>query len=296
MSRRASALLFYADAVPWHRGKQRLMEYLRHWLRVSLEGEHVVRRAGLWWSLDPSDYVCQDLFWAGAKDVAQLRALLHAMPSGGVMLDLGANFGYYALMAAHARAQRCEIHAFEPNPAAFMRLTRNIARNDLRCVHPHALGMWDGTGTAVVTEPAGNSGAAYLTADETAESSTDGAGLAPSRARDDSDAPVPAARLTTVDEFCRAQRLARVDVMKIDVEGAEARVLRGAARTLDTHRPVLLLELNPAALRRAGSSLAQVLDELHQHRYIARIANPRHRHVDPATLGGGIVDVLCEPL
>ena len=83
--------------------------------------------------------------------------------------------------------------------------------------------------------------------------------------------------------------------MKIDAEGAELRVLRGAARVLDTLRPVLLVELNADALARNGASTADVLDLLEAHRYDVRPVKKRDRRLDLRNPGAAIVDVLCTP-
>ncbi len=264
------ALLFYARFVPYHRGKQRLTEWLVHAFGVSLSGERLARRGGLHWALDPADYVCRDVFWCGAKDAAQLEPVLRIMRSGGVMLDIGASFGYYSVKVAAALAGRCTIHAFEPHPDAFARLSGNLTRNGIRGVHAHAMGLSDGAGTASVVSVADNSGAAYLQAGR--------------------DIPV-----TTVDDFCRVHHVDRLDLIKIDVEGWETRVLRGAARTLETLRPCLLVEVNTDALLRSGSSVTELLDELRLRRYAPRVISRRRENVDLMALDGLVVDVLCVP-
>jgi hypothetical protein len=60
----------------------------------------------------------------------------------------------------------------------------------------------------------------------------------------------------TLDAFCRERRIAP-DVIKIDVEGAELRVLRGARAILTTHRPRVLCEVHPRQMENCGSSLAE---------------------------------------
>ena len=81
------ALLFYARFVPYHRGKQRLTEWLVHAFGVSLSGERLARRGGLHWALDPADYVCRDVFWCGAKDATQLEAVLRSLDSTRATLE-----------------------------------------------------------------------------------------------------------------------------------------------------------------------------------------------------------------
>jgi tRNA G37 N-methylase Trm5 len=136
-------LLWYARNVPYHRGKQRLSGRLRKIFQVSLEGEYVERRAGLWWAIDPGDYIQQDLFWSSAKDAAEVREALDSMRKGGVMFDLGANFGYYAITIATALEGDCRVYAFEPNPPTMRRFLKNLELNFTRGVYPREEGLSD---------------------------------------------------------------------------------------------------------------------------------------------------------
>jgi FkbM family methyltransferase len=70
-----------------------------------------------------------------------------------------------------------------------------------------------------------------------------------------------------LDAIVAEAGLARVDVIKMDVEGAEVRVLRGAVEALDRFRPLLLIEFADAALGHQGGSSAQIWDFLEGHRY-----------------------------
>ena len=68
--------------------------------------------------------------------------------------------------------------------------------------------------------------------------------------------------LTTLDAFVAEQGIARLDALKLDVEGVECRVLAGGRETLRRFRPAMLVELNPPCLDRAGSSEAALLGAL----------------------------------
>jgi hypothetical protein len=106
MSRLATTVLhWYARHVPYHRGKTRISRYLRTAFGVRLDGESVERRDGLMWCFDRTDYMSQDLYWSGSYDRAELRQALRAMPAGGVMLDIGANFGFFATGGSRALAR-----------------------------------------------------------------------------------------------------------------------------------------------------------------------------------------------
>jgi FkbM family methyltransferase len=264
-------LLWYARHVPYHRGKTRLSRYLRDTFGVELEGETVERRDGLWWSLDRGDYMSQDLYWSGANDRAELRHALRVMPRGGVMLDVGANFGSYCITIAARLRDQCTIHAFEPHPIVFARLRKNIALNGAAAVTAYQEGLSDREDTAGLVEMRGHSGATYLR-------------------------PGREVAVTTLDRFCERASIARLDLLKIDAEGAELRILRGGAAALARFRPVLLLELNAPTLEREESSIANVLAWLRSSDYRVYSIHPLREIVPGAgPLPGAVFNVLCLP-
>ena len=253
-------LLWYARNVPYHRGKQRLSQRLRRIFQVSLEGEYVERRGGLWWSIDPGDYVQQDLFWSSAKDAAEIREAVRAMPRGGVMFDLGANFGYYAITIATALEGDCCIYAFEPNPPTMRRFRKNLELNSTRGVYPCETGLSDVPGRAFVVEQPAHSGAAYL---DQAVNTAPGA---------------PAGiQLATLDLFFEQHNIDRLDLIKMDIEGAELRALRGGIESIRRFRPVILIELNPDTLERDGCSVRDVVVFLENLGYTIYTVRPRVR-------------------
>jgi FkbM family methyltransferase len=154
-----------------------------------------------------------------------------------VVLDVGANIGLFAL--SHARAG-ARVYAVEPHPAAFARLERNIAANGLRgriTAIPCALGAHEGRARLI------GGRATPLT-----------------RVAPDQGGTV---RLRTLDALVAELGLTGIDLLKLDVEGAEVAVLRGARRVLPTvgrmvlevHAPALLDEVRELA---AAAGLRQV--------------------------------------
>jgi hypothetical protein len=71
-----------------------------------------------------------------------------------------------------------------------------------------------------------------------------------------------------LDEILNENPLARLDIMKIDVEGAELRLLRGAVETLRKYRPVLLFEVSEGSLKHQGGSREELLALLHSENYL----------------------------
>jgi FkbM family methyltransferase len=229
-------LLCYARRVPYHPYKQQISKRLRQIFNISLIGEYVETRGGLRWAMDAADYTQQDLFWSGAKDAAEVREALRHVPKGGVMFDLGANFGYYAITVASALHGDCRIYAFEPNPSTMQRFRKNVELNGTRGLHLLDMGLSDVPGHAMVVETPAHSGAAYL--------------------RQTSRLGVP---VTTLDIFCEQHGIDRLDLIKMDIEGAELRALRGGIETFKRFRPAMLIELNPETFGREGYSVLDLV-------------------------------------
>lgn len=237
------ALLWYGVSAPDHRGKWRVLTALINLLDIRLEdGTYVEERMGAWWNLRPSDYVHRDVFWFGEKDRWALYHILRLLPPNPVILDVGANFGYYSVRLAKEYGLASRVFAFEPNPATHELLKKNIALNGLTTVEAVMAGLADHEGTAGMASRLGNSGASTV---------VEGSGI----------------QLTTLDRFWERQTLERLDFIKIDVEGFEEKLLRGAAETLRRFLPLILIELSPPTLARTGSSVQRVLDLLDSYGY-----------------------------
>ncbi len=248
------ALLFYGTRLPNHPRKWWVHGKLRQWLQPRANVEMDVIRHGLKWRLNPADFEHETLFWTGLKDLPEIAELRRRIKPGAVFLDIGANFGYYSVRLAAALGGEIEVHAFEPHPDTFARLVGHVERNRLGgSVHPHELALSDVSGPARMAVRADNSGAAHLTAPhaEPADAKVAEGGVA--------------VQAMSLDEFARHRNWARLDCIKIDVEGLEARVLRGGRETIGKFRPAILIEFWTTGLKKAGSSpaeLAAVLDEL----------------------------------
>jgi FkbM family methyltransferase len=166
-----------------------------------------------------------------------------------VVFDVGAHAGQFAKLFARLAPQG-RVFAFEPSAYARSVLEPALKWNRLDHVEVVPLGLSDSEGVSVLHTPIKRRGGM-------------GFGLAHLGA-DPSPRPVveQTVALTTLDGFFAARGLQRLDFVKADVEGWEAHVLRGGARTLAAHRPTLYLEVVEASLARAGSSAAEIWDRL----------------------------------
>jgi FkbM family methyltransferase len=254
------ALLFYGTRLPNHPRKWWLLNRLRQSLGVSIDGETEVVRGGLRWSLNPADFEHAGLFWLGAKDTWDLYHLRPLLGPGSVFFDVGANFGYYSLTLAAALNRQCRVHAFEPNPKTYDRLLRHIEWNQMgNVISAYKMAVSDAEGTANLIERSDNSGASRLGSDA---------------------GGVPVA-VTTLDAFCSANAVERLDAVKIDVEGYEARVLAGGRATLSRFKPAIVIEFWTTGLARAGSSVDEVAGVLEDLGY--KLFKPSRERLLPIT-------------
>ncbi len=205
---------------------------------------------GMALEVDPRETLGRSLWTTGVYDLAASEVLFRLAAPGGLHLDVGANVGYMTSLLAFRAGPTGRVLAFEPHPVVGERLAKNVERiarhPHAAPVELHAVALSDADGDGRLIDPAGfaaNTGLARL--------STSGeVGGSPVRTR----------RLDDV----LGERTAVVT--KIDVEGHEAAVLRGAGRALAEGRlrHILFEEHGPTdaesfrLLARAGYALFQV--------------------------------------
>ncbi|WP_157850047.1 MULTISPECIES: FkbM family methyltransferase [Kitasatospora] len=172
------------------------------------------------------------------------------------VVDVGANLGVYACLAARALPADGMLVCYEPAPDNLARLAANLGRNPGRPgltvrVEPHAVGPAEGRTTLELAEDIGLHRVA----------APGGGGLAVRQVALDSRLPAL---------FAEHGGPRRVDVLKVDVEGYDVHALRGARRLLARDRPVLFAEFCPPQLAGCGADaeefaalLAEAYDEIH---------------------------------
>jgi FkbM family methyltransferase len=215
--------------------KRRLLYVIRCGLDTSWEDAGQVVRlldgSGLSMEVVPRDEIGRFLYLYGLWDLTGTRLMQAFLRPGMTVLDVGANIGYFTLLAAQQVGQDGLVHSFEPHDEIRSRLERNIRRNGLRNVVVRSEAVTRSTGEV----------AFYRSADATNQgiSSTIEGSTTLGQAREERPMIVPAIRLDDVAETLGR----RVDLLKIDVEGAEKAALEGGESLLAApDAPLVLLE------------------------------------------------------
>jgi FkbM family methyltransferase len=213
--------------------------------------------AGVRLFVDLSDHVIGLNIVRGRYEADGVQFVRSSLRPGDTAVDAGAHIGFFAMHMAARVGPAGKVHAFEPLDSNADLFERSIAENGFadRIVFQRAA-VGQNSGTATLTFPLEtlNTGGAYLLRDGATP-------LLGNQTR-----PVPLVRL---DEA----RLTRpVRLIKMDVEGAEPQVVRGAARVLKEDRPMIMSELHPTQLERASGTTADAfLEEMRALGYQAHL-------------------------
>jgi len=229
-----------------------------------LSSERVIcMRKKVKWNLDLSEGIDLSIYLFGAFEPKTARALSGLLKPGAVVFDIGANIGAHALPLARALRDQGRVYAIEPTDWAFQKLRANLNLNpDLKST---------------------------LELRQMALSDSDGG--VPDRfhsswnLKKDGDHPIHGgvlhslkhAERSTLDGLVQEIRLGRLDVVKLDVDGFEYRILKGGRETLKRFKPSIVLELTPYTLEEQGDSLSLLLDLLIEEGYELWSETGKHR-------------------
>jgi FkbM family methyltransferase len=189
-------------------------------------------------------------FWTGEYEAAMVRRLSAILQPGWTVFDVGANVGFYTVALGRRLKELGggTLHAFEPIPSNFERLTRCIALNALAgVVHPHNVALGDEEGLIDMhwedSERASTGNAVLLKGKVIEEDGLTGNAQA---------------RITRLDTLVRQHQIGACHLVKLDVEGAEVLFLRGGAAFLSAQRPIIFGEFNRYWLKQLGHSFLDV--------------------------------------
>ncbi len=176
------------------------------------------------WYFKNSD-IGKVLYYNGFFEKDEISLIKHTIQIGDTVLDIGANIGYHTLTISKATNGNAKIFSFEPFSKNFLVLKRNIRINNLKNVQIYKLAIGDKkkrTSLKVFEDYAYNSfldtkRKKYLYSERV--------------------------EMDTIDNFVLSNNLHKVDFIKIDVEGYEFNVLKGAKRTLERFKPKIICEI-----------------------------------------------------
>ncbi len=188
-------------------------------------------------------------YYLGDFDTEEIRSALRLIRCDATVFDVGANIGFWSVpLAGHLKGKGC-LHAFEPVPANFLRLTENISRNSLESTaYLHDLGLSDQNSALLISlredfaNGAGTGNAAIVVNSE--------------------DLRFSCTEITVhkLDDIFDSLGVGDVNFIKADIEGHEDRFLAGAANVIRRFRPILYVEINKAYYERQGRNAVSLFE------------------------------------
>ncbi|HEX6996737.1 MAG TPA: FkbM family methyltransferase [Gammaproteobacteria bacterium] len=226
---------------------QRVLRRLFHGLPVAVrihdfDGDLTV-------DLRLEEHMQSRMFWVEYYNREVVSVLKRLLAPGMVLVDAGANIGEIAMIAAKRVGATGEVIAFEPVDELADKLETNIQLNRLHNVRVVRAGLLDSTGTHPI----------YASSGQTQREENDG--LCSLYVGTDA-VPIQTIQTTTLDRYVSEQSIRRVDIIKIDIEGAELACLRGAKETLVRFQPYLIVEVQRHSAAAAGYEQGDILDYL----------------------------------
>jgi FkbM family methyltransferase len=162
--------------------------------------------------------------WLGSYEIDKQKAIKNYLKPGQVFYDIGANVGYYSLLASKYVEANGSVVAFEPLPRNLEYLSSHARLNKLSNVTiiPMALSDHSGKDKFSYKEDASS---CHITPEGNIE-----------------------VTVTTLDKLLKEKPMRPPDIIKVDIEGAEVDFLKGAVDTLIAHRPLIFMAIHSPQL------------------------------------------------
>jgi FkbM family methyltransferase len=235
-----------------------------------------VKRKGIYYQLNMRDIVEWAIYF-GLKEKAQTN-LLKLCSEGNTVFDVGTNIGSVLMKIAAKVGEKGKVYGFEPDPINYDKFLKNLSLNKFHNVHANKLGLGDKNGLFKldIIDPTNR-------------------GMNRIVSTDNDVALQNQIQVIRLDDFMEENKIEDVHVIKIDVEGYELKVLKGAAKTLELYHPKLFIELDDTYLKKQGDSVIEL---------IALVTNLKYRIYDAETndliglnynFSNCHLDIICLP-
>jgi len=223
-------------------------------LKSDTQHRMVVKKVdGINYELDLTEVIDSAIYFNQSREPHTSNALKRLCKPGMMVFDIGANVGSHTLPIAKSVEESGRVYAFEPVPWALEKLKRNLTLNHFSNVSIQPIALSD-----------------YI--DENAEFSLRASFKTTSEKPVNDDGSLNdnwwsacervKVRVETLDNFVVREKIANLDVIKLDVDGFEVKVLKGGHQTLQNLKPIILMELAPSWLKAKGDSVDELLSYL----------------------------------
>ncbi|MDD8017230.1 MAG: FkbM family methyltransferase [Bacteroidota bacterium] len=210
-------------------------------IKISRKHPKIIIRDGIRWEVDLNEEIDKSIYLYGYFEKGTYEALRKFIKEGMVVFDIGANIGAHTLHMSKLVGENGKVYAFEPMIFVQKKLNRNISLNNVKNVVIESFALNDAVETRGV-----NFRSSWLS----------GGGV------NGQSQIIQDVKFTTLDNYSRLNKINRIDLIKIDVDGYDYRVLSGSREILQTHSPIIIFELCDYTLKKQGDSAEKLYNFL----------------------------------
>ncbi len=211
------------------------------------------------------DFIQQQIFLLDYYDKPGILFLKKHLSSGAIFVDIGANIGAYTLIASKMVTKYGKVFAFEPAKHVYDQLLRNISLNQFENIRLEKLALFD-----------------KKTKLELKISSNANLGMSSIHDHDEETGEIEVVEAISGDEYFKQIAPSRMDLIKLDIEGAELFALQGLKQTIEKFRPLILIELSEAVLQRSNINKMEIIHFIEHLHYEMKGINQQGEMVDAA--------------
>ena len=264
--------------------KPRILKNITNYILKFIIPKETKTKDGIILELDQSDPVASGAVALGVYERYESEIFRSKAKPGMTIIDIGANLGYYTAIASRLAGDNGLVIAFEPEPNFFKLLSRNIGRNNMKNTACFELAIAEKNGLTNLYLSNENKGHNSIIKSEELKTSVQ-------------------VKTTTLDDFLLSQKITKVNIIKMDVEGAEILALEGMRNTLAKHLPLLFLEFSPHSIIKLNRKPLDLLLTLRNFGYSIFEINKARQHLDGVTdfqkfinsiPKGKYADIYCE--
>lgn len=230
----------------------------------------IVKRRGIRFRLDVSEYMEWVIYFG--LTVEDRESLYPLVKKGMVILDIGTNIGETLLYFASQTGANGHVFGFEPVSLNYRKCLDNISLNTFENIEVNQLAVSDKQETLYFGDSNNsNSGGIFM--------------------HKEKGNTLDSVRAITLDHFVNEKKIKKIDLIKIDVEGFEGNVLKGAENTIRDLKPLLFVEVDETNLKRQGSSAVKLETLIRSYGYSVKKTNQGKVY----TGSSQHYDIICEP-
>jgi FkbM family methyltransferase len=222
---------------------------------IGLPSHAEVLRGGIRWALDLKEGIDLAIYVLGGFEVQTLRRYEQLVKDGAFVFDIGANIGAHTLPFARLVGSTGKVIAFEPTEYAFRKLQLNVSLNTFLSSRITTMQMML---VADERDPIPEATYSSWPLERLKDLHEEHLGRLMS---------TRGATCRTLDGILDSLKLPKIDFVKIDVDGNEHKVLRGASNTLNRFRPIIMMELAPYVYRDNPDDFDNMLTNLWEMGY-----------------------------